>query len=461
MKKNLKLILFFLFQLLVVTAIILTVMIEGNKTYTVTFDLNGGTLIRGSLVQKVKPGQSAVPPEVIKDGSYLLEWSDSYTEVRGDVTASAVWDYETSLGVQFEYIGNYCLVSGSYEGLSGDVYIGAMSNGVPVLGVKKDAFKNRENITAVYLSEGMMSIGESAFEGCTNLKTLVIPSTVTTIGDNLLKNTLQIEELSVPFIGNGFYGGSDIPLYRFFSVSANYDVPGSLKTLTVTGDYKIPAHAFHDCEYIERIIIEGNVELIEIYAFAYCNSLKEVVLPESLKTVNYRAFIGTSLESITIPDNVEELIDGCFANSPNLTSVTLGTGMKRIAPTVFQNCPLLTEFIIPQENDSVEFKDGKLYVKNESELVELQAEQKEYLDAYRKKTVTYYDKNGKLVGTERVTVYDRPRGVTVGYVLFGDLYSDREMTEPFSSIIIENIDLYGDFRMLRKPYVINPPRSEE
>ena len=58
--------------------------------YTVTFDLNGGELVSGELVQKVKKGESAVPPEAV-NGRMALSWPDSYQNVTKDQTVKAEW----------------------------------------------------------------------------------------------------------------------------------------------------------------------------------------------------------------------------------------------------------------------------------------------------------------------------------------------------------------------------------
>lgn len=58
--------------------------------YTVTFDLNGGELISGELVQTVKEGESAVPPQA-SNGRKELSWSGSYENITADTVISAQW----------------------------------------------------------------------------------------------------------------------------------------------------------------------------------------------------------------------------------------------------------------------------------------------------------------------------------------------------------------------------------
>ena len=104
MKKNLKLIIFLCMQFVIVLTIILIVLFAGKKTYTVTFNINGGNHIGGELVQTVRYGKSATPPVVTKDGCYLLQWSRAYDIVTSDIEVYAIWEYETSYGIEFEIV---------------------------------------------------------------------------------------------------------------------------------------------------------------------------------------------------------------------------------------------------------------------------------------------------------------------------------------------------------------------
>ena len=61
-----------------------------KPSYTVTFELNGGELLSGELVQSVKKGEDAIPPEA-KNGRMALSWSGNWTDIREDTTISAEW----------------------------------------------------------------------------------------------------------------------------------------------------------------------------------------------------------------------------------------------------------------------------------------------------------------------------------------------------------------------------------
>lgn len=386
MKRNLKLILFISAQLAVVLTIIMVVLFAGKKTYTVTFDLNGGTHIDGNLVQTVRYGQSATPPAVVRDGAYLAGWSAPYDQVTKDIIVYAVWEYQTSFGIEFEIIenSNYCLISGCYENISGDIYIGSYYQGKRVLGIKDDAFKNRKNITGVYLLDGIISIGNNAFYGCDNLKNIVIPATVETIGKNILKGCNKLEKISVSFIGNSVYDNTN-KYFGYLFGATNYtnayqSVPSSLKEVTLTRSYYIPAFSFFRCSNIEKISVTGYIVDIGNNAFRDCTSLKSINLPKTVSNLDFNAFTNCiSLTEMILPESLIELEDATFANCTSLEKVVINSKLEKISLNAFQNCDKIEIFDISLNN--MFFKEnGKIFVKVEESNVEYIFDMEKYTD---------------------------------------------------------------------------------
>ena len=119
MKQKIKLAIFFGIEFIAVAVILILVFFAGKKSYTVTFDLNGGTLLSGDLVQEVIQGGSATPPVVAKDGCFLHSWSTYYTKVTKDITVRAIWEYETTAGIDYSSSedSNYCEIVGAFGDL--------------------------------------------------------------------------------------------------------------------------------------------------------------------------------------------------------------------------------------------------------------------------------------------------------------------------------------------------------
>ncbi len=250
MKHKTKLLIILAAEFIAISIVLILIFFAGKKSYTVTFDLNGGILLSGDTTQRVTQGQSASPPSTAKEGHYLMGWSGSYSKVTRDVTVRAIWEYTTSPGIEYSdsINKNYCEIVSSHKELRGDIYIGAYNDGKIVLGITDGAFKDRRGIKSIHLLDGILSIGAEAFAGCENLETIDIPSTVVTIG----------------------------------------------------------AGAFRDCKNLKSITLPEGLETIEEGAFSGCESLEEVIIPWSVVRIGVGAFDTEGLTVLLHPEKPKD-----------------------------------------------------------------------------------------------------------------------------------------------------------
>ena len=116
---------------------------------------------------------------------------------------------------------------------------------------------------------------------------------------------------------------------------------------------KIAAHAFSDCKNLVSVIIPESVTSIEQRAFASC-SLKSVTLPQGIKSLEKELFNYSGLTSITIPEGVTIIGEGAFGGCTNLTSVTIPEGVTTIGEAAFGGCINLTNVEIPKGVKNIE-----------------------------------------------------------------------------------------------------------
>ena len=308
-KTKIKLVAILSVEFIGVIVILMLVLFAGKKSYTVTFDLNGGVLLGGEVEQRVVQGQNAIPPSVAKHGHYLLRWSGSYKSVTRDLTVKAIWEYETSPGIEY-YVPentNYCEISGSYRDIQGDVYVGAYYEGRQVMGIKEGAFKDRVGITGVYLLDGILGIADEAFSGCTSLEVIELPSTVVRIGKEAFKNCESLKEIILPrslkYIDeSAFEGCISLEKVTF------YEYEEEIKPEETDKNDKVDKNDKNDKNETVKEI-KGNLESIGNNAFAGCEALKQVILPTSVKSVGKNAFDTEGLV-IKLYFTEEELPEG-------------------------------------------------------------------------------------------------------------------------------------------------------
>ena len=122
------------------------------------------------------------------------------------------------------------------------------------------------------------------------------------------------------------------PLFRLESVV----IPDSVTSI---GDY-----VFTDCNKLEKVKFSAAMKHTGNYTFMNCPVLSEVILPPRLEKIGYSAFENcTSLKHITIPDTVTVIDDYAFANCTALESIVIPASVKYIAYRAFKGCKNLKD----------------------------------------------------------------------------------------------------------------------
>ena len=125
-------------------------------------------------------------------------------------------------------------------------------------------------------------------------------------------------------------GTSDICIARL--KDGVLTVSGSGKTKNY-GDYNadpVNANPWAGRDDIEKVVVEEGITYLGGNMFEDCASIKEVSLPQSLSYIAFEPFQGTSLESIVIPDNVEQMGSWIFSGSP-VKGIVIGESLDYIA----------------------------------------------------------------------------------------------------------------------------------
>ena len=162
--------------------------------------------------------------------------------------------------------------------------------------------------------EEIKEIGAWVFDGCTGLRNVTLPASLTQIDEKAFRGCTGLTSISLPA------NLTEIGEFAF------YDCTGltSLDLSACTSITKIGGDAFFGCRGLTSITLPANLTKIERGAFSGCTGLTSVDLPASLTTIGEFAFAGcTGLTSVHLPANLTTIGEAAFAGCTGLTSLTI------------------------------------------------------------------------------------------------------------------------------------------
>jgi len=266
-------------------------------------------------------------------------------------------------------------------------------------------------ISDVVVSEGVTSISNYAFSGCSALKSLTLSSSVTSIGTRAFQGCANLE---APVFPNNLNSIGD---YAFFGCNGltRVTIPASV---TLIGDA-----AFTSCRNLTEFIVDSanmsytalngilfskDGTLLHTYPIGKTDT--EYVIPSGVTEVGVRAFQYSALNNVKIPEGIKHFGIGAFYGCNKLTSVTLPSTLSSVADLMFTNCSNLTEINVASENTFLTSVNGVLFRKDGSIL---------YIYPQGKTDTTYTVPAGvKTVGTyafgnSRLSEIHLPESVTI------------------------------------------------
>lgn len=177
--------------------------------------------------------------------------------------------------------------NGHVEDFGGNVFSNIYNNG-------------NNNLTGITIPDTVKTLGTEIFAYQDDLKEVVIPNSVTSIGSGAFRNS-------------------------------------GVRKVTLSNSLKsIPVGTFHGCHDLKEVIIPNSITKIGPSAFEDCTSLEGITLPNSITEIGTYAFAYcSSLKSIVIPNGVKKLAEGTFAHCPSLKTVTIPASVTSIQREAF------------------------------------------------------------------------------------------------------------------------------
>ena len=188
-------------------------------------------------------------------------------------------------------------------------------------------FYRCRKLKSLNLPSGITSIGSSAFEYCSGLTSLTIHSGVTEIGSSAFKGCIGLTSLNLPS------GVTKI------GSSAFEDCTGLTSLNLPSGVTEIGSSVFKGCTGLTSLNLPSGVTEIDSYAFYGCTGLTSLNLPSGITEIDFYAFYGcTGLTSLSLPSGITSIGSAAFEDCSGLTSLTIHSGVTEIGSSVFEGC---------------------------------------------------------------------------------------------------------------------------
>ena len=168
------------------------------------------------------------------------------------------------------------------------------------------------------ISSSVTSIGDLAFCGCNSLTSISIPASVTSIGEWAFSYCSALTSITVDSNNKVYRSENNCIIER----KTNTLVAGCKNSVIPSSVTSIGEEAFAGCSALTSVAIPASVTSIGDSAFDGCESLSSIVIPASVTSIGDSAFDGcASLTSITIPDSVTSIGDSAFVGCFSLKTV--------------------------------------------------------------------------------------------------------------------------------------------
>jgi len=354
----------------------------GLTTYTISYNLNGGTVTgtnpttylytdaEFSLINPTREGytfagwtksdelENLMTTVTISTGSYgnreyLAYWSKTIGEGEDAVTYIYVnfnqLTVEKITGTDFDVklitinnlsnFASYVAIDYSYYGEVGGV---AGTYNIKEIGGGTSVICGDQDVDSIFLSEGIVKINAYALEENIRMTSILVSNSVTSIGEYAFYSS-NIKPIfgtspSLTTIGKHAFDSCT-------GINASYTIPSSVVTID---DY-----AFYGCTSLLSLSFGANSLLTTInqYAFAtqYGSGLSSVSLPASLQYIgDYAFYFNPTLSTVAFAENSSLISIGtnAFEMSYNLSAFTLPDSVTTISNFAFYTCTKLQLFNI-------------------------------------------------------------------------------------------------------------------
>lgn len=206
----------------------------------------------------------------------------------------------------------------------------------------------------ITISEGITTVGSSAFCECKDITKVNLPTSLKQIQYQGFRQTTNLKSISLPK-GLEVLGG------RAFNASGitSIVIPGTVKTVGVLAFFQ---------SYIEKATIEDGVEILDSAAFR-SSGLKEITIPGSVKEIKDSCFSEIwGLSKVTINNGVEKIDGGAFYGTA-IKEIEIPASVSTIDDSAFSGCGMIQTINVAIDNQNYSSQNDSLYNKDKTKII--------------------------------------------------------------------------------------------
>ena len=296
-----------------------------DYTYTVHYENpTGHNYITATVIVedgKSKEGEVVIPSSIVVDGDvtlFVTKIGRNAFDGNKNITKVTIPGCVTIIdGYAFRDCSSLETVVINTETSFDEVFMGQEFDFHGLTQIQNDAFNGCTNLRNINIPETVTYLGYSVFSSCTSLESITLPNSLQSVSStgNIFGYCTNLESVSLP-------GGIDIPYRTFINCT-------KLESVTLRGAIKgIGEDAFRGCSSLPSINLSKGVNAISGNAFLYCSSLESVTFPETgLTSIGSDCFASTAIKSINVPASVTFIGSGFCGSCTQLTEAVIQGGV--------------------------------------------------------------------------------------------------------------------------------------
>ena len=261
--------------------------------------------------------------EFIAQGGWTSYWTSPSSRYFNPAGVGSYFDAGAGTGGAIVPIYTYTLDDANratitgYNGSAAALYIPEEIDGHEVVAIGNGAFEDRTDLRTVMIPDSVTRIEVWAFYNCNNLSNVTLSNNLNYMGEYAFGNCKKITKIEIP------------------------------KSLDSSGG------PFKNCDGLKMVTFEKGTTEISSSLFEDCTGLEEIDIPDTVTVIENSAFNGcVNLLKIMIPDSVTRIENWAFYNCNNLSTVTLSNNLNYMGEYAFGNCKKITKIEVPKSLDS-------------------------------------------------------------------------------------------------------------